>query len=199
MVSSNRINQPPPYNQDSTSASHQADSRRLELELFRSKETMERLKGHHSEECKGLMLQIRYLKLKMMRESDQRQDLIHQKSYIVKLLSGFFQVDRVVERILFELEIPSGGGLQRRNDSEAKRRWNKVIIVARSIARMKLMREKWEKLDEIKQTLNQAHLQARSRRLTSKKVKGEEEEGGGEETIRRLPVKHRDEGRGVKK
>lgn len=42
----------------------------------------------HAQECKGLMLQIRYLKAKFMRESDLRADLGHQKGYLQQLIGG---------------------------------------------------------------------------------------------------------------
>jgi chromosome segregation ATPase len=47
------------------------------------------LKLQHNKECKGLMVQIRYLKAKFTRESTLRSDLCYQKEYLLILLSKF--------------------------------------------------------------------------------------------------------------
>ena len=43
----------------------------------------------HNKECKGLIVQIRYLKAKFTRESSWRSNLIYQKQYLMVLLSQF--------------------------------------------------------------------------------------------------------------
>jgi hypothetical protein len=48
-----------------------------------------KLKLQHNKECKGLMVQIRYLKAKFTRESFFRGDLTYQKQYLLVLLSQF--------------------------------------------------------------------------------------------------------------
>lgn len=47
------------------------------------------LKLQHNKECKGLMVQIRYLKAKFTRESSFRSDLTYQKRYLLVLLAQF--------------------------------------------------------------------------------------------------------------
>ena len=47
------------------------------------------LRNQHKQECKGLIIQIRYLKAKYMRESTMRSDLGFQKHYLLVLLSKF--------------------------------------------------------------------------------------------------------------
>ncbi|KAJ7117849.1 hypothetical protein C8R44DRAFT_832392 [Mycena epipterygia] len=47
------------------------------------------LKLQHNKECKGLIVQIRYLKAKFTRESSLRSDLCYQKQYLLVLLSKF--------------------------------------------------------------------------------------------------------------
>ncbi|KAJ6619906.1 hypothetical protein B0H10DRAFT_2024000 [Mycena sp. CBHHK59/15] len=47
------------------------------------------LKLQHNKECKGLIVQIRYLKAKFTRESSLRSDLCYQKQYLLILLSRF--------------------------------------------------------------------------------------------------------------
>jgi hypothetical protein len=45
------------------------------------------IKVQHKKECKGLIVQIRYLKAKFTRESSLRCDLGYQKQYLLVLLS----------------------------------------------------------------------------------------------------------------
>ena len=47
------------------------------------------LKSQHKQECKGLIIQIKYLKAKYTRESTMRSDLGFQKHYLLVLLSKF--------------------------------------------------------------------------------------------------------------
>jgi hypothetical protein len=47
------------------------------------------LKNQHKQECKGLIIQIKYLKAKYTRESTMRSDLGFQKHYLLVLLSRF--------------------------------------------------------------------------------------------------------------
>ncbi|KAG2051386.1 hypothetical protein BDR06DRAFT_1061558 [Suillus hirtellus] len=47
------------------------------------------LKKQHKEECKGLVIQIQYLKAKFTHESTLRDELIYQKHYLLVLLSNF--------------------------------------------------------------------------------------------------------------
>ena len=47
------------------------------------------IKLRHKEECKGLIVQIRYLKAKFTRENDLRTHLSHQKEYLLVLLSRY--------------------------------------------------------------------------------------------------------------
>jgi hypothetical protein len=47
------------------------------------------IKVQHNKECKGLIVQIRYLKAKFTRESTLRSDLGYQKQYLLVLLTKF--------------------------------------------------------------------------------------------------------------
>jgi hypothetical protein len=53
----------------------------------RKPEQVESLKKMHNKECKGLMVQIRYLKDKFYRESLLRQDVSYQKKYLIQVLN----------------------------------------------------------------------------------------------------------------
>ena len=61
---------------------------RLNVPLSGSDE-IETLKTKHSKECKGLFVQIRYLKAKFVREATLRADLTYQKQYLLILLARY--------------------------------------------------------------------------------------------------------------
>ena len=48
-----------------------------------------KMKLQHSKECKGLIVHIRYLEAKFIRESVFRSDLTYQKQYLLVLLTQF--------------------------------------------------------------------------------------------------------------
>ncbi len=57
------------------------------LTLFdRDEGQLSAIKLQHNKECKGLIVQIRYLKAKFVRESTLRFDLVYQKQYLMVLL-----------------------------------------------------------------------------------------------------------------
>ena len=55
------------------------------LRYHRDGQQLVALRQQHNQECKGLMLQIRYLKAKFTRESTFRCDLGYQKQYLTVL------------------------------------------------------------------------------------------------------------------
>ncbi|KAG6841233.1 hypothetical protein C0991_000517 [Blastosporella zonata] len=52
-------------------------------------EQLTAIKVQHNKECKGLFVQIRYLKAKFIRESSFRGDLVYQKNHLLVLLTQF--------------------------------------------------------------------------------------------------------------
>ena len=118
----------------------------------------------HQAECKGLILQIKYLKLKLNREMDLRADLTHQKQYISLLLQGLARSDAELGRLIFDLDLQHHARDTRRRQSDAKRRWNKVLNAATAVARMQLLAKKAEEVVDIKQSLQKAHEEVKSRR-----------------------------------
>lgn len=55
--------------------------------ISRDSHQLDVLRAKHKEECKGLIVQIRYLKAKFTRESTLRSDLCNQKRYLLVLLA----------------------------------------------------------------------------------------------------------------
>lgn len=55
--------------------------------LIRDNGQLGEIKLRHNAECKGLIVQIRYLKAKFVRESSFREELGYQKGYLLTLLA----------------------------------------------------------------------------------------------------------------
>ena len=53
----------------------------------RDGQQLDSMKLQHKEECKGLIIQIRYLKAKWTRENTLRSDLSNQKRYLLVILA----------------------------------------------------------------------------------------------------------------
>ncbi|KAI6041341.1 hypothetical protein EDC04DRAFT_2893316 [Pisolithus marmoratus] len=74
--------------------SHKVKAKKAREDLLRhvcpvDDQKLEALKSQHKQECKGLIVQIRYLKAKFTRESTLRDDLAYQKHYLLVLLASF--------------------------------------------------------------------------------------------------------------
>ncbi|KAN0060040.1 hypothetical protein ACQY0O_008013 [Thecaphora frezii] len=165
---------PPPY----TTASHQAAQQQQQQQL--QQQMLMSLRLQHAQECKGLMLQIRYLKAKLMRETDLRSDLAHQKTYITLLLRGLVQVDNEVGRLLFDLCIESDERKRAQDDNRktpAQKRWGVVGKAVRAVVRMRTMAEKWQTTCRIKSSLAHAHHEVQGRRQKQVQVEGVKLEG----------------------
>ncbi|SNX83597.1 related to Cingulin [Melanopsichium pennsylvanicum] len=118
----------------------------------------------HEAECKGLMLQIKYFKLRLEREMDLRADLSHQKQYISLLLQGLTRSDTQLGRLIFDLNLQHHARDTVRRPDEIKRRWAKALNASIAVARMQLLANKAKRVNEIKQNLQKAHEEVKSRR-----------------------------------
>ncbi|KAG6908885.1 hypothetical protein DXG01_002863 [Tephrocybe rancida] len=69
------------------------------------------MKLKHNKECKGLFVQIRYLKAKFTRESSFRGDLVYQKNHLLVLLTQFEKSEQTIfaaiAKIGFPVSLPS--------------------------------------------------------------------------------------------
>jgi len=68
------------------------------------------MKLQHNKECKGLIVHIRYLEAKFIRESVFRSDLTYQKQYLLVLLTQFEKSEQTIfssiARIGFPIALP---------------------------------------------------------------------------------------------
>ncbi|KIJ55564.1 hypothetical protein M422DRAFT_151101 [Sphaerobolus stellatus SS14] len=67
---------------------------------------VEAIQAKHKEECKGLLVQIKYLKAKFTRESIFRADLGYQKHYLLQLLSKFEKGEKQILAAIARLDFP---------------------------------------------------------------------------------------------
>lgn len=136
------------------------------------------LRQKHAAECKGLLVQIRYLKTKFMRESDLRQDLAFQKSYLLQIVGGLDLGEKETVRFLADLAQSRGRLLDEhspiaadetirpphRKVSPAKAKLRKALTVVLATSRMKLMAHRWRQTRAVREAIVEAHSAARKRR-----------------------------------
>ncbi|KAH0836767.1 hypothetical protein J3R83DRAFT_8515 [Lanmaoa asiatica] len=67
---------------------------------------LDEMRVQHKQECKGLIVQIRYLKAKFTRESTLRDDLSYQKQYLLVLLSSFEESDKRILACISRIGYP---------------------------------------------------------------------------------------------
>ncbi|KAK2464002.1 hypothetical protein APHAL10511_003946 [Amanita phalloides] len=64
------------------------------------------LKLRHNKECKGLVVQVRYLKTKFTRESSLRTNLCYQKQYLLVLLSRYEKSEQTIFASIARIGFP---------------------------------------------------------------------------------------------
>ncbi|CAO1624812.1 unnamed protein product [Jaminaea pallidilutea] len=147
------------------------------------------LKEKHAAECKGLLLQIRYLKTKFMRESDLRQDLCFQKTYLLQVVGGLEMSERETVKFLADLDRSRTGDHHRhpttsasasRNGgrSPAFSKFKRCALGVLAATRMSLMASRWRETMAVKQALVDAHAAARKRRALREAEEDRSEEEG---------------------
>lgn len=126
-----------------------------------------KLKAQHNNECKGLMVQIHYLKLKYTRENDFRRELAYQKQYLLVLLSRYHPSPQPILAVIAQ-ETP-------RTDSGASRPRRSIRSVAHTImflSRMKKAAAFWSAQNETREQLVLALEDVRRRRGGRKSAPG---------------------------
>lgn len=142
---------------------------KLEEVRRRATEDGTRLHEEHRRQCQGLMLQIRYLKAKLGRESDLRQDVVHQKSYLLQLVGGLELGEEATNRFVADLQRSrrrhqhgvAEENAPRSKGQEARRRWAKVQTVVLAVCRARLMAKNWAQTRRVGAALKEAHWAAK--------------------------------------
>ncbi|KAG7445045.1 uncharacterized protein BT62DRAFT_206857 [Guyanagaster necrorhizus] len=121
------------------------------------------IKLQHNKECKGLIVQIRYLKAKYIRESNMRLDLVYQKQYLMILLGKMENSEKTIfaaiSRIGFPVEPPSPPAKHRKFKTIAQ-----MLVF---LSRVRRASAEWQKQCESKEAIAAA-LQDMRRRRDSK-------------------------------
>ncbi|TFK29615.1 hypothetical protein FA15DRAFT_581743 [Coprinopsis marcescibilis] len=108
------------------------------------------LKLQHNKECKGLMVQIRYLKAKYTRESSFRSDLTYQKDYLLVLLKQFEKSERNIVASIARIGFPAAPSRPKHG-----RKLKSVAIVVVFLNRTRKGKDEWKQ-----QTAARASIQA---------------------------------------
>ncbi|KIK90884.1 hypothetical protein PAXRUDRAFT_831297 [Paxillus rubicundulus Ve08.2h10] len=125
---------------------------------------LEELKVQHKHECKGLIVQIRYLKAKFTRESTLRDDLSYQKQYLLILLSGFEASENRILACIAQIGFPKPPPVA---VLKKRRSLKGVTLCIIFIRRAKCSSDAWRKACGNKQAIVEALEEVRRRRLES--------------------------------
>lgn len=151
--------------------SHKAKAKRAREDLLRhvcpaDEQKLEALKVQHKQECKGLIVQIRYLKAKFTRESTLRDDLAYQKRYLLVLLANFEESDKrilaCIARIGYPKQPQPAPVLQKKI-----RHLRSVALCVIFAHRIKCVSDMWRQACANKQAIADALQEVRRRRATA--------------------------------
>ncbi|KAJ7781957.1 hypothetical protein DFH07DRAFT_1017858, partial [Mycena maculata] len=118
------------------------------------------LKLQHNKECKGLIVQIRYLKAKFTRESSFRSDLCYQKDYLLVLLSQFEKSERNIIASIAKLGFPASAP----QPTKKPRKLKTLALTFIFLSRVKRASDSWREHSASKQTVVAALEEVRRRR-----------------------------------
>ncbi|KAI0788909.1 hypothetical protein C8Q75DRAFT_879628 [Abortiporus biennis] len=162
---------------------NEAKMRILREELTKLKSEGEKLKGHicaidetqlsalrlqHNKECKGLIVQIRYLKAKFTRESTLRSDLGYQKSYLLALLGRSERTEQRILSAIARIGFLSPPPSPPHSSSPSKKpRLRSIVISLIFIQRAERASENWRMHTASKEAIAVALQEVRKRRTTT--------------------------------
>ncbi|KAF7798727.1 hypothetical protein EIP86_009952 [Pleurotus ostreatoroseus] len=125
------------------------------------------LRSQHKEECKGLIVQIRYLKAKYTRESTMRSDLCNQKRYLLVLLARSERNEQKILAAIAQIGFPTTPAPTL---PVAKRRktLRSVAHCVMFLARARRASEAWREQSAAKDAIALAYQEVRKRRQSAK-------------------------------
>ncbi|KAF8645080.1 hypothetical protein AX16_008138 [Volvariella volvacea WC 439] len=123
---------------------------------------LQALKVQHNRECKGLIVQIKYLKAKFTRESAFRADLAYQKEYLLVLLSHYEKSERTIFAAIARIGYPA---LPPASPPPKKtRKLKSVAWMMIFMSRARRASEEWRTHTASKQAISAALQEVRQRR-----------------------------------
>ncbi|KAG8745658.1 hypothetical protein FRC10_007355 [Ceratobasidium sp. 414] len=122
-------------------------------------EQVENLKKIHNKECKGLMVQIRYLKDKFYRESLLRQDVCYQKKYLIQVLNVYSKSNEKIERALARPGFP-----HEKPPAKARKSLKSVANAILFVTRAQRLSADWRQKRKVKPAINAALEEVRRHR-----------------------------------
>ncbi|KAK7025162.1 PACT-coil-coil domain-containing protein [Favolaschia claudopus] len=122
------------------------------------------LKLQHNKECKGLMVQIRYLKAKFTRESTMRSSLCYQKEYLLILLSKFEKSERSILSSIARIGFPVAAPPGPTRKTKKLKAWALTVMF---LCRAKRASDAWREQSASKQAVIAALEEVRRRRVTA--------------------------------
>ncbi|KAJ7224111.1 hypothetical protein GGX14DRAFT_548737 [Mycena pura] len=120
------------------------------------------LKLQHNRECKGLMVQIQYLKAKFTRESSLRSDLCYQKDYLLILMSKFERSERNVVAAIARIGFPVPAPPPKKRKS-----LRTVALTVIFLSRAKRASDQWREQSASKQVVIAALEEVRRQRAAA--------------------------------
>ncbi|KAF8586444.1 hypothetical protein K439DRAFT_1631700 [Ramaria rubella] len=122
---------------------------------------VEELRTQHRTECKGLMVQIRYLKAKYTRESVFRADLGYQKHYLLGILSSFKKEEKQILAAVARIGFP----LSQDQPHRKRLTLRTVASVALFVAKARRASENWREQSAPRTAVAAALQDVRRRRI----------------------------------
>ncbi|TBU45380.1 hypothetical protein BD309DRAFT_718225 [Dichomitus squalens] len=124
------------------------------------------LKQQHNQECKGLMVQIKYLKAKYTRESTFRCDLGYQKQYLLVLMARFERSEEKILAAVARIGFPtlSSNPAQKKGKTRTLR---SVAYTVLFLHRTRRASEQWRQQRAAKPAIEAALQEVRKRRLVN--------------------------------
>ncbi|KAF9515240.1 hypothetical protein BS47DRAFT_1391776 [Hydnum rufescens UP504] len=121
-------------------------------------DALAQLQLSHNKECKGLMLQIRYLKFRFTRESAFRADLGYQKQYLLKIVSVLDKSEKSILAAIAQIGFPQPAPIRQQRSLRA------VALTIIFTRRSKIAFETWRVHTSSKEAIASALEDVRRRR-----------------------------------
>ncbi|KAG8949436.1 hypothetical protein FRC04_008535 [Tulasnella sp. 424] len=126
-------------------------------------QALQALKTQHKNECKGLIVQIRYLKERVRREATMRSDLAYQKTWLLGIIGVMERNEARILALIARVGYPKEKAEGERSRPTLKR----VAYAVRFMVRIRRLSEAWRETSAAKHAIAAALEDVRRRRIVS--------------------------------